>query len=139
MLLEPFFSTVRIVMLTASLIFLQKFTYFQVFISNFFVTFVIIFTGYIEPFKGKSISFFEIFNEVFISIMNYHLLCFTDIVTLQSTRNLLGWSIIGCITFNLLVNMSFIMFNAIKDAYLEYRLKYYQYKLKMLLKAKLKR
>ena len=128
-LFEPLIVCFRIITFTASLIFLQDYPYFQMFIVNAQVTFLIIFIGLAEPYKVKSHSFFEKFNESFVIILNYHLLCFADFVVDTKTRNLVGWSMIVSIGICLFINMTFIIGNAIKDTYIKYRFKYYQWKL----------
>ena len=49
-------------------------------------------------------------------------------------RTFVGWSLIYCIGFNLIVNLSFIMTNSIKDAFIKLRKAYYKAKLKRLKK-----
>jgi hypothetical protein len=46
----------------------------------------------------------------------------------------MGWSMIASISLNLVTNVAFIMFGAIKESYLKYRRKYYEYRLKKLRK-----
>jgi hypothetical protein len=63
-------------------------------------------------------------------IMTYHLICFADLISDEPTRNLIGWSMIGSISLNLVVNFTFIMFCALKKSFYKLRLKYYKYRLK---------
>ncbi len=51
--LEPFISMVRVLIFTSMLIYLQDFRYFQIFISNFLVVFMIIYVGWYQPYKAK--------------------------------------------------------------------------------------
>jgi hypothetical protein len=46
----------------------------------------------------------EFFNEANIMCCIYHFYCFTDFVDVP-TRVYVGYSLIGCVSFNLLVNM----------------------------------
>ena len=101
-------------------------------IVNVQVTFLIIFIGMAEPYKVKSHSFFERFNESFVMILNYHLLCFSGFVVDIKTRNLVGWVMVVTIGICLFINMLYIIGHAIKDAYIKYRIKYYQWKLNRL-------
>jgi hypothetical protein len=66
--------------------------------------------------------------------MNYHLMCFADFISDEQTRSLVGWSIIGCISFNLFINMSYIVIDSIKCAFYKLRTAYYKAKLKRLKK-----
>lgn len=52
-LAEPAFSFVRILIFTSSLILLQEYRYFQLFVSNFCITFMIIYTGLASPYEGR--------------------------------------------------------------------------------------
>jgi hypothetical protein len=79
-LAEPAISFVRILILTSSLILLQNYRYFQLFVSNFSMTFIIIYTGLAKPYNERSQSFFQTFNECFVAIMTYHLMCFADFI-----------------------------------------------------------
>ena len=137
-ILEPFFSMVRVLIFTASLIFLQDFRYFQIFISNFLVVFMIIYVGWCQPYKSD-VNFWNQFNEVFVSIMNYHILCFADFIQDEPTREKMGLSMISFLCFNLLTNIGFIMFGEIKKSFVSLRFKFYEWKLEKIkkrLKAK---
>jgi hypothetical protein len=48
----------------------------------------------------------------------------------------MGWSMVSCVGFNLIVNLGFILINTAKDAFYKLRKKYYQSKLKSLKKRK---
>ena len=130
---EPFISVIRVLILTAALIYLQKFRYFQIFISNFLSIFMIIFVGWNKPLK-REVHFWQQYNESFVTLMNYHLICFADLIVDEPTRNFMGFSMIGVCTFNLVTNISFIMFGEIRKVYLKLRPKYYTWKLEKLKK-----
>ena len=44
------------------------------------MTFMLIYVGLSECYASKTQSFFEQFNEVFIAITIYHLMCFADFI-----------------------------------------------------------
>jgi hypothetical protein len=48
----------------------------------------------------------------------------------------MGWSMVSCVGFNLIVNLGFILISTAKDSYYKLRKKYYQTKLKSLKKRK---
>ena len=89
---------------------------------------MLIYVGLEKPFESKSFHFFELFNEFFIAVINYHLMCFADFVD-DSRREWTGMSMIVTISLNLAVNFSFIMFSALKKQYYKFRLSYYKSKL----------
>ncbi len=47
----------------------------------------------------------ELFNELSILLSSYHLFAFTPFLDSPSLQYLLGWSLIGLITLNIVVNM----------------------------------
>ena len=47
---------------------------------NLSVTFLVIYVGICEPYIEKQTLNFQFFNESFISITNYHLMCFADFI-----------------------------------------------------------
>ena len=127
-LMEPFISVMRVLILTAVLIFLQKFRYFQIFCSNFLSLFMIIYIGWFKPLKRES-HFWQQYNEIFVTLINYHLMCFADLILDEPTRDLVGFSIIAVYSFNLVTNLSYIMFGELTKIYKILRLKYYKWKL----------
>lgn len=98
------------------------------------MTFMVIYVGMTNCYALPSKRFFEQFNEVFVAITNYHLMCFADFVQDERTRNIVGWSMIGCVSLNLFINIGFIMVGAIKDSYFKLRKRYYERKLRLLKK-----
>lgn len=58
-LLEPFFTLMRILLLILSLILLKEYKYFQLFFSNFCMTFMVIYVGLSNCYVSKTMSFFE--------------------------------------------------------------------------------
>lgn len=133
---EPVLSFYRMLVLTLVLIFLQDYRYFQLFFVNISMTSIIVFVGVVEPFADKTTSFFQQFNEVFVAITNYHLMCFADFVKDERTRNIVGMSMIVCVSLNLTINIGFIMFGAIKDACRKLQIKYFKWKLKRIRQTK---
>ena len=97
---------------------------------------MLIYVGLSECYASKTQIFFEQFNEAFIAISNYHLMCFADFILDEPTRNIMGWSMVSCVGFNLIVNLGFILINTAKDSFYKLRKKYYQSKLKSLKKRK---
>ena len=46
--------------------------------------------------------------------MIYHLICFADLILDEPTRDLVGFSMIAVSSFNLVSNLSYIMFGEMK-------------------------
>jgi len=77
----------------------------------------------------------EIFNEVTIMICTYHLFLFTEYVPDAQVRYMIGWSIVGVTTFNILVNILVVLvstvFKSINKAVYYSRLRTAKKKLKV--------
>lgn len=138
-MLEPFFSLIRILLLVLSGIMLKEFSCFQLLFSHFSMTFMIIYVGLSNCYISKTHNFFEQFNEFFVAITTYHLMCFADFIKDESTLEIMGLSLISCVSFNLIVNLSFIITNCVKDSYFKLRKAYYVAKHKRLCKRLMKR
>ena len=68
-------------------------------------------TGFVEPMTEKSKNRMQLFNEVFVVIISYHLIPLTEFMTdLEIRNNIVGNSLIGVTLFNLAVNMLLAMF-----------------------------
>ena len=111
-----------------ALIFLEKHPYFQVAINNFLVTFIIIHSKWFEVFGDPNERFFQAFNECCVFLLNYHMLCFADLIRDAPTLQLMGWSAIISITLNLVINFSFIIYTSGKLSVRQIRIKYYKKK-----------
>ena len=61
--------------------------------------------------------------------MNYHILCFADFIQDESAREVMGFSMIAFLCFNLITNIGSIILHEIKKSCARFRLKYYNWKL----------
>ncbi len=63
-------------------------------------------TGIVEPMTEISKNRMQLFNEVFVVIISYHLIPLTEFMTdLELRNNVVGKSLIGVTLFNLVVNI----------------------------------
>jgi hypothetical protein len=63
-------------------------------------------TGIVEPMTEISKNRMQLFNEVFVVIISYHLIPLTEFMTdLELRNNLVGKSLIVVTLFNLAVNI----------------------------------
>jgi hypothetical protein len=95
----------------------------------FWVVFTLIWVGY-HPYNTNEKTFFEQFNECFIALTVYHIMCFADTVEDLETRNAIGWSLIVCVSFCLVANFAYILFWLAKDTHRKVMTWYYTWKLK---------
>jgi hypothetical protein len=117
-----------------ALIFLDKYPYFQIAINNFLVTFMLIYMKWFEVYQEFYYKFFQALNEVFVLLVNYHMICFADFISDNRTRTIMGWSLIATISVNLLVNFGYIVFGSAKESYYKLRKRYLLRKRDKLLK-----
>ena len=57
---------------------------------------------------------FELFNDMCVYIITVHFYMFSDYISEESTKYNLGWSCIGWVGFNIVINMTPILFNILK-------------------------
>ena len=68
-------------------------------------------TGFVEPMIIVSKNRMQLFNEVFVVIISYHLIPLTEFMTdLEIRNNLVGKSLIFVTLFNLAVNILLALF-----------------------------
>ena len=65
--------------------------------------------GYIEPFKLKSDNYMLLMNESFVMLTAYNLICLTDFNAEQSNQFIMGYSMVGCTTLNMSINMGLML------------------------------
>ena len=85
-------------------------------------------------YKLKSELYIEMLNEFFIIIMLYHLLVFNDFNSPQRSKNMVGYSMMGFMLLNMLLNFLLIVGSCLRELFKTLRTKYYTWKHKKLLK-----
>mmetsp|Transcript_96562 Transcript_96562/g.132978 ORF Transcript_96562/g.132978 Transcript_96562/m.132978 type:complete len:255 (+) Transcript_96562:553-1317(+) len=104
LLANPVFCARRF-LLASSAIYLGFYGFAQIQVLLFLTSLVIIFNGLAEVFIFKYMYFLELFNEVCIVFVGYHLISFTEFVEDPETRYLMGYSIAGVTVLNVVVNI----------------------------------
>lgn len=112
--MEPFFSAMRRLFTVAAMIFLKGFPVFQLMVCIYTWVATIIFNGYLL-FKNPRDFIMEQTNEFFIMILLYHMICFADLVTNQTTIGNIGWSMVGTMCTNVIFNFGVIINDSIRD------------------------
>lgn len=74
-------------------------------------------TAYVMPYKEPIQNYQEVLNEITVLISSYHLFCFTEWIYDFERRFELGWSLIGVILFNVLVNVTILVFYVCNSIY----------------------
>jgi len=103
-ILYPVF-TIRKIVFSFTLVFLQEFPNFSIFSINFQILSMIILIGLTKPFKKPRKNTLEILNEFSLLVVNYHLMSLTDWVFDADTRDAVGWSMIAVTTLGIAVNL----------------------------------
>ena len=67
-------------------------------------------TGLTEPIVSANENRMSLFNESFILILTYHLLCLTDFVSDLEMRSFVGKSIMDVTLINLGINILYVFF-----------------------------
>ncbi len=73
---------------------------------------LIIYNKLAKPFENPLLNQLEIFNEWCIMAASYHLFVFTNYVDDPDLQYKVGWSMIGVATFNIMVNMAFMVYTS---------------------------
>ena len=107
-------SDLRRLVLALTIIYLQGYPTFQLMSVYFQILAVTIFNGQVEPFADRTSQRLEQFNELTISGVFYHLVCFADLVRDPIIRMEVGWSLIGTTLFCLVLNFGLVLFNAVR-------------------------
>lgn len=71
--------------------------------------FMIIFITTVKPFEDSFMNKLELFNELCILGVSYHLILFTNFNPDVNNQYLAGWSIIGITMLNVITNMSIMI------------------------------
>ena len=61
-----------------------------------------------RPFVKKLMNYQDIMNEAIVLICGYHMFVFTDWVDSDNTRFTMGYSLIGFIILNVIINLSIL-------------------------------
>ena len=74
-----------------------------------------------KPFENPVLNKMEIFNEICIIVVGYHLILFTDYAPDEDTQYKGGWSIIGITVLNIVVNMGVMMVFTVRKIKLKFK------------------
>ena len=98
--------------------------------------FYIIFVGYMNYYKRRKHKTMELFNEILLLTISYHLLILYHIVTKESARDQLGTSIVVIMSFLLAVNIMLISIKVRSKLSKKVKIKYYQNKIARIMRRK---
>jgi len=81
---NPVFCARRFI-LACSAIYLTVHGFAQIQVLLFLTSLIVIYNGLVEPFMFKYLAYLELFNELSIIVVGYHLVSFTDFVPDKET------------------------------------------------------
>ena len=70
---------------------------------------------WVRPYESKLQNSTEIINEITVLLSSYHLFCFTEWVYDVDRRLEIGWSLVGFIVFNVIVNVVIFLVTIFKN------------------------
>jgi len=97
------------------LVFVKK-PLFTCFVVNFTSLATGMTLGWIQPYKSDLSNYLELFNEFFVLITNYHMLCFTDFNNPQG-KVYMGTSLIYVTLFNFMIAILAVIIKSLIDLY----------------------
>lgn len=80
----------------------------QAMVIMFMNLFMLIFVGQQKPLSRMFKNRIELFNEFCVLIITIHMICFTEWVPGRQERDVMGWSMIAIIGFNIAINVKSI-------------------------------
>tara|TARA_B110000285_G_scaffold233603_1_gene307901 strand:+ start:418 stop:1257 length:840 start_codon:yes stop_codon:yes gene_type:complete len=80
----------------------------QAMVIMFMNLFMLIFIGQQKPLSRMFKNRIELFNEFCVLIITIHMICFTEWVPGRQERDVMGWSMIAIIGFNIAINVKSI-------------------------------
>jgi len=121
---EPLISNSRAALLAFVLLFANNYPYFQIFTTNMSVTFMVIFIQWFNVYADPKVRFWNTFNEVFIMLINYHVICFSRLIQDKETIKTMGWSMIVTMVLCIVFNFSNIAYHSGTDSYRKFKTLY---------------
>ena len=118
----PINFMIRRIMTCITIVYVETPVY-QIFVLDFTVLFVVILHGQILPFSTKSHHRIDVFNEVCVLVIMYHMIVYTDFVTNAHRKFEMGWSMITITLINVVVNIGFLLYMQVKDTIALYQRK----------------
>ena len=107
-LLQPMWFLVRRLLLAIIVVLLRTTVIWQISLMTLTVITQVIILGRVEPFLEKNTIRFEIFSEVILMLVMYHMICFTPFVSDIKVRVYLGYMVCAVVCFHLLISLGLL-------------------------------
>lgn len=90
----------------------------QIILINLINLGCLIYYGYVKPFDSRLRTRIDMFNEISVTVITWHMMFFTQFVPDPRNQSIVGWSMIICICFNALCNVLVVLWFAGRSLYL---------------------
>jgi hypothetical protein len=127
-LLEPCYSALRRLIHAAAVVFSASWPFMQFMIMFYTWNVICLLNSRLLRYKLKSEFYTDMVNEFFIVIMLYNLFIFSDYLSDQKAKNLMGFAMIGVMLLNMVFNFTLIISSSLAKLYRVLRTKYYTWK-----------
>ena len=98
----------------------------QMFMMNFQFVSKVYMIGTWSVLQSKKAEALELFNESFIMLIMYHMICFTDVIPHQETRDYIGKSCMICISLHIIGNLLVMSAESLKQIKRNWKKKQHQ-------------
>ena len=102
------------------MVYLQTAVIWQISLMTMTIITQVIILGRLQPFVLPSKTKYELFSEVIVMLVMYHLICFTPFVPDVDMRFKLGYSVCSIVVAHLVVSMAILL----RVTYLDLKFKY---------------
>jgi hypothetical protein len=92
----------------------------QILALNFLNLFVMMYTASSKALDLRYNNRLNLFNEICVTVIGWHLMFFTGLVTDLNMQFTMGWSMVAWISFNTGVNILIVIWHAFKTMWLAY-------------------
>lgn len=86
---------------------------------------MVIYIQWFNVYADPNLRFWNTFNEVFIMLINYHVICFSRLIEDKETIKTMGWSMIVTMVLCIVLNFTNIAYHSGTDMYTKFKTLYY--------------
>ena len=108
-IIYPFLFIVRRLVFMITVVWFDYFVWLQISTQFALCIMMIMYLGFIWPFKSAFITWMEITNELAVLLLCYFMFTFTDWIPKAKTRYLIGWIFIAIIVIHLSVHLAVLI------------------------------
>jgi len=119
--LQPVIFVVRRLGIVLACVVLKDWIFFQVLVMIIMQVVATSFNAHVRPFLEHDKYHLEMLNELTVSLMVYHIICFTPYNQSIEAQDTMGWSLNLVLCGNLVINVGLIAISVFKDCMVKVR------------------